>query len=455
MRTAALLALAATLISLGCRDQRPCNEKTVMLNIKLAGEVARDADQIRVQASVDGVPVTVGEPLARPAGQNQGSIEVRLGSHYRVTAEFTVVATALRAGAVLAEVRMNGKLQPGCMVLDLLTLGEEPDAGAGGDARDASDARTDGRDTGSPPDGSIDVPPIDMPPPVDMPMPIDMPLPVDLPVDLPPDMMNPCPGACIAGTAMACGMCGMRMCLPNCTWGACMGQGTCAPNASEACGNCNTGRRTCSASCTWGDCMAETGCRPGATRPCDDCQGVMQTCSAQCAWSVCSCPMTPKRVFVTRERQSGNMGGLMGAHALCTRLANDAGLTGQYRAWLSTATSGPANFMTRNPGPYVLPGGEMVATSWADLTDGTLLRPIDRDQTGMPVNPQFVCEGGEVWTNTTASGTPASALDCTGWFGTPGSSQAGNLRFANARWTNSGCTAIACATDMQIYCFEQ
>ena len=407
MRAAPLLAVAATVISLGCRDQRPCNEKTLMLNITLAGQAALDADKISIQASVDGVPVMVGPPIMRPAGQNQGSIEVRLGNRYRPEAQFTVVATAMRASAVLAETRMDGTLAPGCMVLDNLRLGEESDAG---DARDASDARTDGRDTGSQSDGSIDVPlPIDMPPPIDMPMPIDMPLPVDLPIDLPPDMMNPCPGACIAGTAMACGMCGMRTCLPNCTWGACMGQGTCAPNASEACGNCNTGRRTCSASCTWGACAAETGCRPGNTRPCDDCPGMMQTCSAQCGWSACNCPMTMKRVFVTRERQSGNMGGLMGAHALCTRLANDAGLPGQYRAWLSTATTGPSNFMTHNPGPYVLPGGEMVATSWADLTDGTLLRPIDRDQTGMPVVADQVCDGGEVWTNTTTAGTPVSA----------------------------------------------
>ena len=324
-----------------------------------------------------------------------------------------------------------------------------PDAGS-----DARDAGSDGREA-----GPTDVPlPIDMPSPIDMTPPIDVPvdLPPDVTPDLPPDMMNPCPGACIAGTSMACGMCGMRTCQANCTWGACMGQGTCAPNASEACGNCNTGRRTCSASCTWGTCMSETGCRPATTRPCEACPMMMQTCSAMCGWSTCTCPMpVSKRVFVTSGKQTGMMGGLMGAHALCTRLANDAGLTGQYRAWLSTATAGPSSFMTHNPGPYILPGGEMVATSWADLTDGTLLRPIDRDQNGMPVNPQFVCEGGEVWTNTTIGGTPASANDCTGWFGLAGTSQAGNVRFANTRWTNSGCTAVTCASDMQIYCFEQ
>ena len=98
----------------------------------------------------------------------------------------------------------------------------------------------------------------------------------------------------------------------------------------------------------------------------------------------------------------------------------------------------------------------MVATSWADLTDGTLLRPIDRDQNGMPANPQFVCEGGEVWTNTTIGGTPASANDCTGWFGLA-RHLAGGQRALRERALDelAACTAVTCASDMQIYCFEQ
>ena len=42
-----------------------------------------------------------------------------------------------------------------------------------------------------------------------------------------------------------------------------------------------------------------------------------------------------------------------------------------YRAWLSTATAGPSSFMTRHPGPYVLPGGEMIATSWTERVYAT------------------------------------------------------------------------------------
>jgi hypothetical protein len=170
-------------------------------------------------------------------------------------------------------------------------------------------------------------------------------------------------------------------------------------------------------------------------------------------------PPGPKRIFVTRGRYTGNLGGLAGAHELCSQLATAAGLTGSYMAWLSTAASGPAAFMTPHPGPYVLPTGEMVAASWADLVDGSILRPIDRDQNGDGADPQRICEGGEVWTNTTAAGTPLGATDCGGWTSQALelslASSAGNLRYTDARWTNSGCRAIGCSFALQIYCLEQ
>ena len=162
----------------------------------------------------------------------------------------------------------------------------------------------------------------------------------------------------------------------------------------------------------------------------------------------------PRRIFVTRDRYTGNMGGLAGAHGLCTQLANAAGLTGSYKAWLSTATSGPAAFMAPSPVPYVLATGQAVATGWADLVDGSLLRPIDRDQNGDLANPQQICEGGEVWTNTTAAGTPTGAADCAGWtslaLDAALASAAGNLRYSDARWTSSGCRSIGCNSALQI-----
>ncbi len=170
-------------------------------------------------------------------------------------------------------------------------------------------------------------------------------------------------------------------------------------------------------------------------------------------------PITPRHIFVTRDAYTGSFGRLTGAHALCTQLANAAGLTGAYKAWLSTAVAGPESFMTHNPGPYILPDGQMVARDWDDLVDGSLLRPIDRDQNGQFAQTPGVCEGGEVWTNTTAAGTPIGPADCAGWtsqaIDIALASAAGNLHEANARWTNSGCVSIGCNSTLPIYCVEQ
>ena len=115
--------------------------------------------------------------------------------------------------------------------------------------------------------------------------------------------------------------------------------------------------------------------------------------------------------------------------------------------------------MAQYPVPYVLSTGQAVATGWADLVDGSLLRPIDRDQNGDPANPAGICEGGEVWTNTTAAGTPIGAADCAGWtslaLDAALASAAGNVRYSDARWTSSGCRSIGCSFALQIYCVEQ
>ena len=107
-------------------------------------------------------------------------------------------------------------------------------------------------------------------------------------------------------------------------------------------------------------------------------------------------------------------------------MAERAGLSGTYRAWLSAGADSPANRFSNRAaaGPYQLvPNPEVdggnppptVAASFADLTScdpGTgpcLEHPINRAEDG------FVFEGGVgVWTGTQADGTPA-ADTCGGW----------------------------------------
>jgi len=103
------------------------------------------------------------------------------------------------------------------------------------------------------------------------------------------------------------------------------------------------------------------------------------------------------RVFVTSQTYTGNLGGLAGADAKCQTLADAAGLRGTFKAWLSDGTTSAASRFTHRELPYALVDDTIVAYGWDDLTDGSLLHPINLDENGNLVEET-------VWTNTTESG---------------------------------------------------
>jgi hypothetical protein len=124
---------------------------------------------------------------------------------------------------------------------------------------------------------------------------------------------------------------------------------------------------------------------------------------------------------------------------------------GVYKAWLSDSTGSPATRFTRSPGPYVMVYGREVAESWADLTDGRLLRVIDQNQVG-----EFVTS--EVWTNTTPAGLPTdpSAGSCAEWGPGGEFGEIGATTRDDVGWTESGGTMYC--TDFKplpLYCFQQ
>ena len=150
------------------------------------------------------------------------------------------------------------------------------------------------------------------------------------------------------------------------------------------------------------------------------------------------------------------MGGLEGADSWCTQLAFNAGLMGQFKAWLSTAEAGPATRFNAFPGPYKLVTGELVANDWGDLIDGSLAHPIDRTESGEMIFDDFVCEGQEVWTNTKSDGSPTGANDCEEWKSEVGNSNIGRFSATDAVWTNYfGCDPVSCQTPLPLYCVQQ
>jgi hypothetical protein len=152
-------------------------------------------------------------------------------------------------------------------------------------------------------------------------------------------------------------------------------------------------------------------------------------------------------VFVSSTNGSGDLGGLAGANATCNTLASGAGLPGTFAAWISASGSTPANSFTQD-GRFVLVNGSPIANSWAQLTSGSLLQPINLDESGNSSTSL-------VWTNTDGGGNALAVVNCNNF--TSGSpligAYFGNASLSSQAWTNQG--SAACSGGASIYCFEQ
>ena len=96
---------------------------------------------------------------------------------------------------------------------------------------------------------------------------------------------------------------------------------------------------------------------------------------------------------------------------------------------------------------YVRTDGTLVASTWADLTDGTLLAPIDRDENGDPVS-DFI------WTNVDSAGQQETAtVDCSEWNSAGGNGRVGSTSETDGDWT--AISADSCAQQNRLYCFGQ
>ena len=160
-----------------------------------------------------------------------------------------------------------------------------------------------------------------------------------------------------------------------------------------------------------------------------------------------------KRVFVTNATYNGKLGGVSQMNPKCQTAANNAGLGGTWKTWLSSSTFSPANqsdgdSWTQHSGPYLRIDGVKVADNWTDLIDGSLDNPINVTEGGVPKS------SGYVWTNTTTSGgIYSTSSHCSNWNSKSGQARRGDLSSTSSTWTvhsNQNCSSTA-----RLYCFEQ
>jgi hypothetical protein len=154
------------------------------------------------------------------------------------------------------------------------------------------------------------------------------------------------------------------------------------------------------------------------------------------------------RIFLTNTFQAADLGGTAGADELCAAQAAAANLEGDFKAWLSTASSPVSDRLTHASGPYVLVDGTLVANDWDDLVDGSLIARIDRDANGELLV-------GDVWTGTLVTGAPYLDDDCEAFTSSAGDRTAlcGASASVTATWTQN--ITPACSTALRLYCIEQ
>jgi cysteine-rich repeat protein len=157
-----------------------------------------------------------------------------------------------------------------------------------------------------------------------------------------------------------------------------------------------------------------------------------------------------KAVFVTKAMVPGTeIGGLAGAHAICQGEAQEVGLAGEFKAWLSTTNIAAMTELFHSPDPYRLVDGTLVAFSWGDLTDGVLTTQIDLTADGTPVGAADI----RVWTGTGASGE-AIPPTCGDWSMDAISGHSGRVNWVVADdWTDF--VDLGCSESHRLYCFEQ
>ena len=170
-------------------------------------------------------------------------------------------------------------------------------------------------------------------------------------------------------------------------------------------------------------------------------------------------------VFLTSDEHTGNMGGLGGADAICQARARSAGLQGTFKAWLSDSTTSAADRLTHSAVPYIDTRGQLIASDWDDLTDGSLQRAITVDQTAYDWDGDGKRCGAfilfaTVWTATAIDGS-AKPPFCSDWTSNADievdSGHVGRYCYASEAWTDGAIsdTRKGCSASTSLYCFQQ
>jgi len=157
--------------------------------------------------------------------------------------------------------------------------------------------------------------------------------------------------------------------------------------------------------------------------------------------------------FVTRAKFTGNLGGLVGADQKCVEAAKAIpGLGGRaFRAWLSDSLTSARTRLPKGTSAYRRTDKGVVATSFVDLSDGSVALPLALDEKGVMLAADTFER--TVWTGTATDGT-ANELTCRDWTSADlmDSALFGDSHTTDDQWTQSATSS--CNAQRHLYCIE-
>jgi hypothetical protein len=169
------------------------------------------------------------------------------------------------------------------------------------------------------------------------------------------------------------------------------------------------------------------------------------------ATGYCVSAPVPKRVFVSSIAVlGGSVGGVNGFDNNCQNLANNSNqnLSGStWKAWVSNSgVNAKDRIADAANGYYLVDNTTKIANNLADLTDGSLLNAINKNQNGVTTTVS-------VWTGTNEAGMKG-LNNCQEWLVGVLNGRVGNSSYTNGKWTNNSegnCGLVPA----YFYCFEQ
>ncbi len=156
----------------------------------------------------------------------------------------------------------------------------------------------------------------------------------------------------------------------------------------------------------------------------------------------------PNMMFVTSTSYTGAIGGLVGADSICQARAIAGGLTGTYKAWLSSSSTSAISRLGNASG-WVRRDGLPVFNTQADLTAGRVQYLPVLTESNLELADPFV-------TTATASNGQYTAISlgtaCGDWTLSDTSRlSVGRPRVSDGQWTNAN--TVTCASALPLFCF--